>query len=237
MVNPPTTSFSGTNLTSCKAPLTASFTNTSTGASSWLWDFGDGTTSNLQNPPPHTYIAAGNYQVTLTTSSAGGCSSSLSKPGFVVVQPPTITLNNFPAFGCAPYIFSPTATVSSVDGVASYSWNLGNGNTSTLATPPPQTYAAGTYTVTLTVITTGGCSTTTSGQVQVGTSKPTPLAFSFVPATACVASSVLFTATSGTANKWLWDFGDGSTATTQNPTYSYLQPGTFNVKLLSLIHI
>jgi gliding motility-associated-like protein len=230
VVNPPTTDFSGTNLTSCTAPLTASFNDLSVGATSWSWDFGDGFTSNLKNPT-HIYTTLGNYQVTLTTSSAGGCSSSMAKPGFVNVQAPSITLNNFPAYGCAPYTFTPAATVSSVDGVASYSWVFGNGNTSTSAIPPPQTYGAGTYTVTLSITTTGGCTAIASGQVQVGTTKPTA-AFSFVPPSACVNQVVSFTdGSSAGTNQWLWSFGDGSTATNKNPTYAYMTPGSYNVRL------
>jgi hypothetical protein len=52
--------------------LVVTFTNTSTGDNSWLWDFGDGTTSSEQNPPAHVYPAAGEYQVRLTVSGLGG---------------------------------------------------------------------------------------------------------------------------------------------------------------------
>lgn len=51
-----------------------SFTNTSTDATSWQWDFDDLTTSTLEDPPPHTY-APGNYTVTLTVSGPGGSDS------------------------------------------------------------------------------------------------------------------------------------------------------------------
>lgn len=50
---------------------TIDFTDTSTGATEWLWDFGDGTTSVEQNPS-HTYNVAGEYQVTLTVSNEWG---------------------------------------------------------------------------------------------------------------------------------------------------------------------
>ena len=43
---------------------TFTFTNTSTGSTSWLWNFGDGDTSTVQSPV-HTYLANGNYTVTL----------------------------------------------------------------------------------------------------------------------------------------------------------------------------
>jgi len=56
--------------------LTVSFTDLSTGGpSSWLWDFGDGSTSSEQNPS-HTYAAAGTYEVSLTVSNSGGSDST-----------------------------------------------------------------------------------------------------------------------------------------------------------------
>jgi gliding motility-associated-like protein len=234
IVNPPVASFTGTNLTGCKAPLTTSFTNTSSGATSWAWNFGDGTLSNLQNPLSHTYNALGTFVVTLTASSASGCSASAT-PVTVKIQQPTVNLNNpLSYFGCAPYTFTPSATVAAVDGVATYSWNFGNGNTANTLIAPPQTYGAGSWTVTLTITTTGGCTATATGIVLVGTSKPTPVDFSFVPPSACVASAVQFTSASpSSANKWYWDFGDGNidNSNNPNPNYSYLKPGTFNVKL------
>jgi gliding motility-associated-like protein len=232
IVLPPTTAFTGTNLNSCAPPLTASFTNNSIGATSFLWDFGNGNTSTLQNPPPQTYTTYGNFTVTLTSSSATGCSTILPKAAFVNVQKPTVSINSVPAFGCAPYIFTPTASVSAVDGVASYSWNFGNGNTSNSATPPAQIYAAGTYTITLTITTTGGCTATATGTVQVGSIKPVP-AFSFVPPTGCVNTPIHFTDASPGANKWFWEFGDGNVdnTNTPTPTYAYLKPGTYSVRL------
>ena len=234
VVNAPTASFTGTNLAGCKAPLTATFTNTSTGATSWSWNFGDGTTSNLQNPPPHVYSTLGTFPVTLLTNSAPGC-SAMATAATVIIQQPTVTLNTpLSFFGCAPYTFTPSATISAVDGVATYNWNFGNGNTANTATATPQTYGAGSWTITLTIMTTGGCTATASGVVLVGSSKPTPVDFSFVPLSVCVASAVQFTSASPTTgNKWYWDFGDGNIDNTNNPnpSYSYLKPGSFNVKL------
>jgi gliding motility-associated-like protein len=229
VVNPPTTSFTGTNIFSCKPPLTSTFTNTSVGATSWLWDFGDGTTSNLQNPPPHNYLTYGNFSVSLTTSAVGGCSSN--KVITVNINKPTVIINGMPANGCAPYTITPTASATAVDGVASYSWIFGNGNTSTAQNPPPQTYGPGVYKIYCTITTTGGCQATDSGIVKAGSVKPTA-AFTFVPPTACVNQAINFTdGSSAGTDQWFWDFGDGNTATTQNPIYAYLKPGTFNVKL------
>ena len=52
------------------------FTNTSSGGSSYYWDFGDGSSSNLANPPDHSYALPGTYTVTLTATNAGGGGST-----------------------------------------------------------------------------------------------------------------------------------------------------------------
>ncbi len=231
IVNPPVTSYTGTNMTSCQPPLTATFNNTTTGASSWVWDFGDGFTSNLQNPPPHLYTTYGSFQVSLTSFSAPGCSSAVQQ--VVQIAKPVVTINNMPSYGCAPYTFTPSATVNAIDGVATYSWIFGNGNTSTAANPPAQTYPSGTFKIYCTITTTGGCTAIDSGIVKVGSVKPTA-AYTFVPPTFCVDSMFKFTDSSVPSpgvDQWFWDFGDGSTANVANPTHAYIKPGTYNVRL------
>ncbi len=82
----PVANFTATPTTGA-APLNVQFTDTSTGApTSWLWDFGDGTTATVQNPN-HAYAEAGTYDVTLTATSLAG-SDPVTKSGFVTVTPP-----------------------------------------------------------------------------------------------------------------------------------------------------
>jgi gliding motility-associated-like protein len=59
------------------APFTATFTNTTTGATGFLWDFGDGTTSTEQ-APTHLYANNGQYQVSLTVFFGNGCQLKLN---------------------------------------------------------------------------------------------------------------------------------------------------------------
>lgn len=83
---PPTASFTASP-TSGVAPLTTTFTDTSTGSpTSWSWVFGDGTSSTEQNPQ-HVYQAAGSYTVTLTVANAGG-SNTVQQVGAVTVDAP-----------------------------------------------------------------------------------------------------------------------------------------------------
>jgi len=73
LLNSPVAAFSvAPSTTVCANQTPISFTNTSVGATTYSWDFGDGTGSNLQNPPPHMYTSTGVYTVLLTVSNASG---------------------------------------------------------------------------------------------------------------------------------------------------------------------
>ncbi len=233
VVSPPNTAFTGTNLNACQPSLTTTFKDQTTGnPTSWLWNFGDGSPTSTAQNPQHTYTAYGTFQVILTASSAAGCSNILTQNAFVNIVKPAVTLVNLPAYGCAPFTYTPALAVTAVDGVASYSWDFGNGFTFNGPNPPLQTYAPGVYNVSLTITTNGGCTATTGGQIKVGTTKPVP-AFTFTPPTACVSSQITFTASTAGADQWDWNFGDGSIASGSVVKYSFTKPGNFHVRLTS----
>ena len=152
-VNPiPTASFT-TDVTSGCAPLTVSFTNTSTGGTSYLWDFGDNTSTNYINPV-HNYIDTGTYTVKLTTLNSFGCFDTAVQNITVIPSPvPIITPNG-------PTNFCNNVSVSLDAGnYVSYVWN--NGSTSeTIAVT-----ATGNYTVTVTA---GNGCTGSASQLIIG---------------------------------------------------------------------
>jgi gliding motility-associated-like protein len=202
-----------------------SFANTSTGAVSYLWHFGDGTTSSLQNPS-HSYAAANAFTVKLVVTSANGCKDSVSRiinvypkptPSFTAPAPQCFSNNNFS--------FVNTSTSGST-----YIWYFGDGTTST-ATSPTHSYAtANTFTVKLIVTSSNGCKDSLSRTINVYP-KPTP---SFTtPAPQCFSNNNFsFTNTSTGAANYLWYFGDGTTSTASSPTHSYATANTFTVKLI-----
>ncbi|PYJ01004.1 MAG: hypothetical protein DME25_19205, partial [Verrucomicrobia bacterium] len=87
---PPVAGFAGSP-TNGAAPLTVSFTNLSSGATSYNWDFGDGHSSSVANPS-NTYSNAGTYTVTLKAIGPGG-TNTLARTNYVVVTnpPPPVT--------------------------------------------------------------------------------------------------------------------------------------------------
>ncbi|OJJ17268.1 hypothetical protein BKI52_31695 [marine bacterium AO1-C] len=145
-------------------PLT--FTDQSTGATQWEWDFGNGQTFTGQTPPAQTYTP-GTYQAKLKVTSAGGCVDSLVQT-FNVVDCSTwsdaiVMRTDVLDIGTTDTLsFSNTATSA-----VTYQWDFGNGNTSTLANPLQLFTQIGTYTITLTTQNNQGCSTTSQRTLEV----------------------------------------------------------------------
>lgn len=112
----------------------------------------------------------------------------------------------------------------------SYSWDFGDNGTSTAPSPQHTYSAGGVYTVNLTATGAGGTdniSKTVNIQNPIG-----PTADFTFSAGGCQAPCVvIFTDASTGATSWNWDFGDGQTSTTQNPTHTYTSGGSFNVQL------
>lgn len=157
----PAAAFTATS-TSGVAPLATTFTSTSTGSiTSYAWNFGDGSTGSGASAS-HSYTSAGTYTATLTVTGSGG-STSASKT--ITVSAPTTTGSlaaNFTGnrlVGTAPMrvAFDDASTGT----VSSYSWNFGDGTTSTDPNPVHTYKKPGSFTVSLTVTGPAGTKTAT----------------------------------------------------------------------------
>ncbi len=159
----PVADFTGSP-TSGIEPLTVSFTDQSSGSiSSWSWNFGDGGSSSAQNPS-HTYNSAGTYTVSLTVTGDGG-SDSETKTDYITVDPCVAPVANFtgsPTSGNVPLNVSFTDQSSSSP--TSWSWDFGDGGTSTARNPSHTYEAAGTYTVALTA--TNACGSDSESKID-----------------------------------------------------------------------
>ncbi len=148
--------------TSGNAPLGVQFTDTSTGSvTGWHWDFGDGSTSTQQNPL-HTYTTAGTYDVVLTVTGPGNMEDSRTYPDLVSVQGSSGPVADFSASrteGLLP--LTVQFTDLSVGSVTSWSWDFGDGTTSTLENPSHTYSTRGLYTVQLTATSAGGSDSVT----------------------------------------------------------------------------
>jgi PKD repeat protein len=204
--------------------LAVQFTDASTGAATWSWTFGDGTTSTTQNPS-HTYTDAGTYNATLTVTNQGGSSSKLL-PISVTISPPVANFTATPTSGPVPLVVQFTDTST---GAASWSWTFGDGTTSAIQNPSHTYTNAGTYTATLTVTNPEG---TSRKPLLIPVTLAPPIAdFTATPTTGTVPLTVQFTDASTGATSWSWVFGDGVYSTEQNPAHVYATAGTYTVVL------
>ena len=158
---PPTANFTGSPTSGCPT-LTVNFTDQSSGdITDWSWDFGDGTTSTLQNPS-HDYANPGSYTVSLTVTGPGG-SDTNTKNNYITVEDPAVTadFSGTPTSGDAPL---DVAFTDNSTGASSWSWDFGDGATSTAQNPTHTYTVAGVYTVTLTA--SNSCGTDTQTKVD-----------------------------------------------------------------------
>jgi gliding motility-associated-like protein len=228
----PAINFSASDSVSCRVPFTVNFTDLTTNAANWLWDFGDGYTSNLKNPV-HTFTSESEFNIKLAVSSAEGCSSTLTQPAFIKAHKPFIDIDTKEKGGCLPYTFMPVPAVNAPDGIAGYLWDFGNGNSSTNPLPVETYTTAGNYNIKLTINTVEGCidSLVIPSGVRTAGNKPV-MNFSASPAVVCPGSDVQFTNLSVPSDKWLWKFGDG-TSELQNPDHVFYDSGRYSIKLIA----
>lgn len=217
----PTVSFTSSKTTSCKAPLTVNFRDATSNAGSWNWRFGDGKTSNQQNPD-YTYTTEGEFDVLLTVKDIYGCENTLRRNDFIKIIPPTVEITDPNIGGCIPFNYQPFASATSIDGIASYSWNFGDGSPPQAGPFPVHLYPnTGTYKVKLTVTTNEGCIKSDSATVKTGT--PVIPDFSFASDSVCASDTVRFTNLTPNANdySYVWDFGDNNSSSLVHPKYVY----------------
>jgi PKD repeat protein len=194
------------------------FNNTSSGGSTYLWNFGDGNFSTLFSPL-HVYTSQGTYTVTLVVTSAAGCVDSITD-NIIIIGPPVPYFTILPDSGCGPLTVQFNNATTGFN--TSYDWNFYGGvpGTSNLQTPPPVTFPSGilndtTYAVTLVAY--NVCDTISyTDSVLV---HPSPVAgFGMNVNSGCSPLTISFNNTSyGLPTSYFWDFGDNTTSTDMNP--------------------
>lgn len=215
------------NFTASNNLLELSLTNTSTNTSSYLWDFGDGTTSN-EFSPTHTYAEDGTYTVTLVSSSSCG---SIEVSEVVEIQSiftPVAAFSSSAVSGCAP--LEVQFTDASTNNPNNWQWIVSGASPSiTTEQNPTITFeTAGTYTVILQASNSAGTDILIQEQ-QIEVFNPPTASFTVD----LDGASVLISNNSTNTTDYLWDFGDGTTSTEENPNHTYTSGGTYTIMLTS----
>lgn len=207
------------------ANLSANFTSPEP-VTTYLWSFGDGTTSSSANPS-HTYNTAGTYDITLTITTANGCSVTKTFTEAIKIDPPPV-----PKFSADPTNACAWKKIQFTDlstgYISEYSWNFGDGGTSNEKNPMHQYKDTGYFTVTLT-IKNNGCEASVVMPKYIYINPP---AARFNIDLNCNDPFFrTFTDKSVGATEWKWDLGDGTTSALQNPQHRYQKTGQYVVRL------
>jgi gliding motility-associated-like protein len=214
------------------------FINKSTpNANTYLWDFGDGTTST-DAAPSHIYSEEKNYTITLKVTDGTGCESTLIKPNFVRIKNIHVNFVASPTFKTCPDLISNFQLQAPASmQFKNITWDFGNGNSSNDNNPTPQ----GVYTrsdsfdVKLVVVDTNNCTDTVIKPNYIIVAGPQG-DFSFTPDYGCAPVNVTFTANFKNTTTTIWDFGNGDTkldnslATQTN--YVYKREGEYTPTLV-----
>lgn len=202
---------------------------TAPGATSYLWDFGDGQMGTGPNPQ-HTFINNTSstviYTVILISTNSYGCTDTVSKTVKVFPRP----LVNFSA-GPLTQTY-PSATINFNNNSSTgynYTWTLGDGTIVNSYSLAPYTYTTwGVYSIKL-LVSTDHCSDSLLQNITI--IPPIPIADFVGSKKGCQPLDVSFSNQSIYATSYVWDFGDGNTTSVQNPTHTFNVPGTYTISL------
>ncbi|MGE0562751.1 MAG: PKD domain-containing protein [Flavobacteriales bacterium] len=176
-------------------------------------------------------ITTTDYVFTVTDQ----CNNSISDSVTVNVFPlPIINLPPVIANGCEPLLVNFKDTLNDSTTV-NYLWGFGDGYTSTYASSNHIYNNSGTYNITLTITSAGGCVSTSTGN-SVVIVNPSPIAEGIaIPFVTDIQNpTISFKDLSIGSVSVFWDFGDGDTSNVFNPSHTYQDIGTYNVTLTSI---
>lgn len=224
--------FNGTSCTDTDIIFTDKST-ANAGIVNWHWDMGDGNVFDFSNGNvfTHQYMSDGIKNVTLTVTTDNACTNTITKI-ISIFSSPVLSFTNPPV--CLPYgtaNFTNTSTIPDMSPMV-YNWDFGDpssgiNNTSTLDAPSHYFSAPGSYMVTLTATSTNSC--TSSITLPVSNIYPQAHATFFPVPENCLGTASLFTSNANgngsPISSYHWDFGDASTGTGTNLSYTYTTPG------------
>jgi gliding motility-associated-like protein len=230
--NQPNAKFNFTPNGGC-SPLTVNFTNSSTVGDAPIvsnrWVFADGSQPFFGNNATHTYQTPGNFQPSLEVVDQNGCMDfAVDDTVFVTPSPRAqfSTLNSR-VFCNAPYTvnFNSNSTGFNLN----YYWDFGDGNNSTQENPSHTYNTLGKYDVTL-IVSDSSCNDTLSRSEYI-ILENSIANFNLSKDTLCAGEPFTPIDNSQGVAIYSWNFGDGTTINSSQPTHTYQDSGTYVIRL------
>jgi PKD repeat protein len=211
------------------------FSDNSTGnITSWLWNFGDGTTSTLQNPN-HIYQNFGWYPVSLRVTNNSNCRDSITKY-FTIYYDTNVNCTSWFTYIVNNRTVSFQAFNSDSTATASYSWDFGDGHTATGASPVHTFNSKQNYNVCLNAILINSQNDTCfPHQCQIIEFCKNRNAWFTFTINSQTVNFQAFNSDSASIASYSWDFGDGHTATGANPVHTFSNKQLYYVTLSGLL--
>jgi len=215
------------SLASCY-PFAVNFSDRSTGnVVAWQWDLGGNDSIVFQNPF-RNYISPGNFDVSLIVETANGCRDTLLKQDYIQITGPTATFDMSDDVVC---LNEPvTFTITSQNGVGSFRWAFGDGNSSVL-NPATHSYTDTSGLVQPSLIirdVIGNCEVVIIDSIVI---REVIAKFSLDDTSGCEPFSPVITNLMQGEDSFSWDLGDGRTSTDREPVLTYDQRGNYDLKL------
>ena len=199
----------------------------------YLWDFGDGVTSN-ERDPSHQYEEPGDKLVSLTITDTLGCSETYQQTVTWFPAPPIIIIEPNTSVGCPPEIITFENLSRPIDTTYQIDWDFGDGQ-STSGLNPSTTYnIPGTYTVTVDITSPIGCfiSDTFPDLIFVDSLPIANFVVSPPRGVSNFAPEVEMTDLSFNTVFWDWKFAGGQDSSIlKNPFYVFQDTGLQEVQL------
>ena len=203
----------------------------------YAWEFGDGGTLETLSAEAveYSFAEAGTYDIALVANTASGC-ANVSRQTVTVYEQPTVGFTSDVACAGVVTLFTDTTTAGSNANIIGWNWDFGDESDIVIERNPSHIYTqAGTYTVSLTTQSSGGCTATSTQTVTV----ESPVSPGFTASRVCPTE----------ADPFLYEFSDSSTVvageiivqrlwtvngenfTEDAVTYPFAEPGTYEVSL------
>lgn len=221
-------------------PMVVDFADTMAMGKKYIWDFNDGSALETTLVPKvsHTFNTVGFYRVKLIAIDSSSC--NISDTSFVNMRVRddkaglAFTAAKLPPCLSLAYQFTNTSVSIKPFVANSFRWDFGDGTTQLAGSGSVNhTYATpGTYNVKLTLIDTNYCNEPDS-LVRTIRLSPNVKAQFTTSAVGCAPYNAQFTNTSLGGVQFLWEFGDGTTSTLDDPTHVYGSVGSYQVRLIA----
>jgi len=200
---------------------------------SWYWNFDDGNTSNLKNPPVHNFSSPGIYNVKLVITGLDGCLSDTLRKSITIGSIPMAGFKIYDTCtGLQPRI--EDLSTNAIGAINQWIWIVDGVNFSNAQQPILTSLSAGTHQVKLVVKSAIGCESDTA--YSSFTLKPVPV-INIVATDGCTDKPLNFSAiqidNSTNIIQWNWNLGDGTKSLLQNPVHTYSAGGNLTLQLIA----